>query len=688
MLRTMNLPRSRARLSLAAMLCARIRGTDRAGARLKIVMGTTSLALAVLSAAWLDPLRPQTADQGAPGVAILQVDTDRRSGTIDPNIYGQFLEHINHSVVDGLFAEQIRGAGFEGRDFDTYWTPVGPPAAVRVVEAQFERGAKSVRMTAGRELSGIRQGRVFLESGRTYDGSVWIRIESGAPRLSLRVLAADGTVLSDLPLRTRGSAWQEVPFSFASARTDRDAAVMIAAAGGGSALVDFVSLMRADVRRSGMLRPDLVAAMGGLAPAFIRWPGGSFASTYKWQDGIGPLASRVYHPNEIWGGYSDYYGFGTDEYLALTRRLGAEPLIVLPAPDDQPASVEYAMNWVHYVNDPPTTTWGQMRARNGHPEPYGVRYFQIDNEPMNNGFTAERYAAIVNLYGSRLREIAPDAVIVACGQKRSNDMAWSEKVIDLAGSNFDVLGVHNYEYESDLYESGVRRIRDYLVKLRDYVRASAHPRIRLSVLEWNLSRTYDWRAGLHAAGSLILYESLGPELTMTCPALLMRNTTDDPTWTAFIYHDHVAWFPGAGYVVEKLFREHFAETYLASTSGTFRDIGDRATFFADVSQMKPEGWQPGTVDAIATASADGRRIVIKAVNYRGNANTLLVHLQGSRVPAAAAVTVHTISAGLRDTASLEQPDRIKPVQRTQEYSRDLTIDLAPYTVSVVEISAK
>ena len=203
------------------------------------------------------------------------------------------------------------------------------------------------------------------------------------------------------------------------------------------------------------------------------------------------------------------------------------------------------MNWVHYVNDPPTTTWGQMRARNGHPDPYHVRYFQIDNEPMNNGFTPERYAAIVNLYGSRLRQIAPDAVIIACGQKRSNDMAWSEKVIDLAGSNFDVLGVHNYEYESDLFESGVRRIRDYLVKLRDYVRASAHPGIRLAVLEWNLSRTYDWRAGLHAAGSLIMYESLTPELTMTAPALLMRNTTDDPTWTAFIYHDHVSWFPGA-----------------------------------------------------------------------------------------------------------------------------------------------
>src|SRR5947199_5837820 len=107
---------------------------------------------------------------------------------------------------------------------------------------------------------------------------------------------------------------------------------------------------------------------------------------------------------------------------------------------------------------------------------------------MNLGLTPEHYAEIVNLYGSRLRAVAPQARIVACGQKRSNDMAWSQKVIDLAGKNFDILGVHNYEYESPNFETGLRRIRDYLVRLRDYVRASAHPKIEIAVLEWNLSR--------------------------------------------------------------------------------------------------------------------------------------------------------------------------------------------------------
>ena len=177
----------------------------------------------------------------------------------------------------------------------------------------------------------------------------------------------------------------------------------------------------------------------------------------------------------MWGGYSDYYGFGTEEFLTLCRKLDSEPLIVLAAPSTDPDAVQYAMDWVHYLNDPPTTELGRLRAANGHAEPYGVRYFQIDNEPMNNGFTPEKYAEVVNLYGSRLRAIAPEARIVACGQKRSNDMIWSQKLIDLAGKNFDILGCHNYEYEPDSFETGLRRIREYLVKLRDYIRGSAQP---------------------------------------------------------------------------------------------------------------------------------------------------------------------------------------------------------------------
>jgi alpha-L-arabinofuranosidase len=646
-----------------------------------------AVLLVVLGTAWLTfPRRLGTLDP-ASGVAVLLVDTDRRMGTIDVNVYGHFLEHINHSVVDGLYAEQIRGAGFEGEDFQTYWTAFGPAGAVALAEVAFGTGSRSVRIRAGAAPAGIRQGRVYVQEGQDYDGSIWVRVEDGAPRLSLRVLAAGGEVLADVPLSPGGEEWVEVPFVLSSPRTETHATVEVAATGEGGLLVDFISLMRSDARTDGRLRPDLLEALRGLAPPFLRWPGGSYASVYRWKDGIGPHADRTYNPNTIWGGYSDYYGFGTHEFMELARQLGTDPMVVLPATSTDPDSVQYALDWVHYLLDPVTTEWGRLRAANGHPEPFHVPYIQIDNEPMNHGLTPEEYARIVNVYGSQLRRIAPGSKIVACGQKRSNDMVWSQTVIDLAGHNFDILGVHNYEYESDLFQTGVQRIGDYLFKLRDYLRASAHPHIELAVLEWNLSRTYDWRAGLHAAGNLILYERLGPELTMTCPALLMRNTSDDPTWTAFIYHDHVAWFPGAGYIVEKLFREHYAEQYLASTSGTFQDLADRATFFDQIATMKPERWKPGTVDAIATASADGRRVVLKAVNYDAAPHTLLARIQGSNLPPAPAVTVHTIRAAPGDAASLDRPDRIRPTRRDMEYARDLVIPLEPHSVVVVEIGA-
>lgn len=645
---------------------------------------TASLPLCAASNAFF---RTTVQDEAEPGVAVLLIDTDRVAVPVDERIYGQFLEHINHSVEDGLFAEQIRGAGFEGEDFKTYWEPSSDRGEVEIANVEFQNGTKSVRLRVEGGRAAIRQGRLFLDKGVKYEGSLWAKREKGSPRLSVVVRGSEGGQIASLALAMNGPEWQEIQFSFTSPVRDTQASIEIGATGKGAVLLDFVSMMRADVRNAGMLRPDLLQALRDLRPAFIRWPGGSFASTYKWKEGIGRYAARGYHPNTFWGGYSDYYGFGTDEFLGLCRRVGAEPLIVLPAPGTNPEQVEYAMDWVRYLNDPPSSEWGQKRASNGHPEPYGVKLFQIDNEPMNNGFTPQAYADIVNVYGSRLRRLAPHARIVACGQKRSSDMDWSETVIDRAGENFDVLGCHNYEYEPENFETGLQRIRSYLTKLRDYVRASKHPQIEIGVLEWSLQHTYDWRAGLHTAGSLMLYEELSPGLTMACPALLIRNTTDDPKWTSFIYHDHVSWFPGAGYVVEKLFREHYAERYVASASGVIRDVPDRKRLFDKISTMIPEAWTPGSLDAIATMSADGRRMVIKAVNYEGKPNVLLVRLQGAAVPAHAAATLHTIRAGLRDSASLERPNAIAPASRRFEYAREFSIDLDAYTVAVLDIQA-
>src|SRR3954463_3200451 len=136
----------------------------------------TAVPLSVVSSPLLSSAAPATGDGR---VAVLLVDTDRSTTPIDERIYGQFLEHINHSVEDGLFAEQIRGAGFEGEDFKTYWEPFSDRGRIEMADLDFQNGNKGIRLHVDGGHAGIRQGRLFLDSGIKYDGSLWVKVEQG-----------------------------------------------------------------------------------------------------------------------------------------------------------------------------------------------------------------------------------------------------------------------------------------------------------------------------------------------------------------------------------------------------------------------------------------------------------------------------------------------------------------------------
>jgi alpha-N-arabinofuranosidase len=181
------------------------------------------------------------------GVAVLLVDTDHGMGTVHEDVYGHFLEHINHSVVDGLFAEQIRGQGFEANDFATYWTPLAENGSTSIIDVKFANGEKSLRLETRGGMAGVAQGRIYLQEGKTYNGSAWIKPEQGTAQVRLVWKDSGGSVLAEAPLATSGSEWQEVKFSFACPKTDKSATLEIVARGTGVVLVDFVSMMLAEV---------------------------------------------------------------------------------------------------------------------------------------------------------------------------------------------------------------------------------------------------------------------------------------------------------------------------------------------------------------------------------------------------------------------------------------------------------
>jgi alpha-N-arabinofuranosidase len=222
------------------------------------------------------------------------------------------------------------------------------------------------------------------------------------PGCAYKLLAGD-KVLTQQTLPAPSAQWKELPIELKPDGSSVYAALQIVVPGAGVIGLDQVSLMPESWRKAGGFRPDLLQAIAELKPPVIRWPGGCFASPYRWKDGIGPQHQRGPHRRAMWDD-KDVNSFGTDEFIAMCRRVGTEPLIVVnigtPNWNRDVLDNDFlqeVLDWIAYCNGPADSNWGKIRAGNGHPEPYNVKYWEIDNETWHMG--AEAYAAAVNRFG-------------------------------------------------------------------------------------------------------------------------------------------------------------------------------------------------------------------------------------------------------------------------------------------------
>ncbi|GAA1247319.1 alpha-L-arabinofuranosidase C-terminal domain-containing protein [Streptomyces javensis] len=122
--------------------------------------------------------------------------------------------------------------------------------------------------------------------------------------------------------------------------------------------------------------PGIVGKIKESGIGMIRYPGGTSSNLFNWKGAIGPQADRTRQVEGKQGATVDSR-FGPDEYMAFIREVGATPEIMAPFANSTPDEIA---DWVAYMNAPQGTKWGDLRARNGHPEPYGVRYWEIGNE--------------------------------------------------------------------------------------------------------------------------------------------------------------------------------------------------------------------------------------------------------------------------------------------------------------------
>lgn len=194
------------------------------------------------------------------------------------------------------------------------------------------------------------------------------------------------------------------------------------------------------------IRLDVIAALKKMKIPVLRWPGGCFADTYHWRDGVGSKSTRPSMLNVWWGNVREDNSFGTNEFLNMCEELGTEAYLSGNVGSGTPQELT---DWVKYTTYPngsgPMT---DLRTANGRSTPWKVGFWGLGNEAWGCGgnMKAEYYANIYRQYATFMTNWNnSDKLYRIASGASDDDYHWTEVMMkELPASMFDALGLHHY----------------------------------------------------------------------------------------------------------------------------------------------------------------------------------------------------------------------------------------------------
>lgn len=193
------------------------------------------------------------------------------------------------------------------------------------------------------------------------------------------------------------------------------------------------------------VRNDVIAALKKMKIPVLRWPGGCFADTYHWKDGVGPKGKRPAMVNTWWGGVTEDNSFGTHNFLNMCEQLGAEPYI---SGNVGSGTVQELSQWLQYVNFDGKSPMSDWRRENGRDKPWHVEYWGLGNEAWGCGgnMTAEYYANVFRRYATFMTNWLKDGKLFRIASGASDaDYHWTEVMMrDIPHNLLDAVGMHHY----------------------------------------------------------------------------------------------------------------------------------------------------------------------------------------------------------------------------------------------------
>jgi alpha-N-arabinofuranosidase len=426
--------------------------------------------------------KAQEAAHGGAGAAITaSIDASQIGAPISKYLYGQFIEHIGGTMYGSLWAEMLDDRKFyfpitakkpetsarpQGGPFSMKvreWHPVGPEDAVVMDKEHPFVGDQSPHIKLDSATPhGIQQAGLALIKDKKYTGRIYLRGTPGS-RIKVSLIwgaGKNGRQTITIPALT--NEYKKFPLAFTAKADAADATIEITGTGAGSFHIGTLSLMPAD--NIDGFRPDTTSLLRQIKMGFWRY-GGNYTSGLIWYHIVGDIDRRPPDLDNAWGAMQTN-DLGLDEFMTLCKLIDVEPYISVNAGfgDSHSAAEE-----VEYMNGSVNTYMGAKRAKNGHPAPYHVKFWNIGNEPWGSwqlGRTDTKYFMMKhNEFAKAMRQADPSITLIASGLMLQNDNVppesrakyignlgplygtdsdWDGSFLKSCMGNFDIIAEHWY----------------------------------------------------------------------------------------------------------------------------------------------------------------------------------------------------------------------------------------------------
>ncbi len=429
--------------------------------------------------------------------------------------------------------------------------------------------ATVTRLGAGGRVAVVNDGYwgMSVSSGDEYRLRFYARFDDAfrGPITAIIESQDGGAIASRTFSEPSGGRWRLFEATLRATRTDPQARLALVLGSTGKVSFDFVSLFptRTFRNRPNGLRPELAQMVADLKPGFIRGPGGCFAegitveSRPQWKRTLGPVESRqgTYSP---WG-YWSTDGLGYHEFLQFAEDIGAEALWVANVgvscsfrsgtflPDEAlPDLIQDTLDAIEYAIGPATSTWGAVRARNGHPAPFPLKYLEVGNEQQG-----ARYGARVARFAQAIKAKYPQIKVVLSSWIAGLDRA----AINAAGA-IDIVDEHAYKpvhWAVENFDSFAKYAREgWDLYIGEFATNSGVGRGNLL-------------AALNDAVYMMSAEKNSDLVKMVSYAPLLENVNKRDWEVNMIHFDSSRAFARATYYAQQLFARHLPSVNLATT---------------------------------------------------------------------------------------------------------------------------